>query len=86
MAEPIRYAVVRDDNIDRVSRYLPENYKVIRRVPEGLLIQGRDHHGWTMDKYVIPRLASGLIFAEEVDDPRFNDPANDGALDVQMEG
>lgn len=31
------------------------------------VIEGRDAHGWTLDGYVIPRYASGLIFAEEID-------------------
>jgi hypothetical protein len=30
------------------------------------LIGGRDSCGWTLDDYVIPRLASGMYFAEEV--------------------
>ena len=33
---------------------------------EVVLIVGRDSAGWTLDGYVIPRLASGTIFAEEV--------------------
>lgn len=30
------------------------------------VIEGRDNAGWTLDGYVIPRLASGLHFANEV--------------------
>jgi hypothetical protein len=30
------------------------------------VIEGRDVAGWTLE-YVIPRLASGLIFADEID-------------------
>jgi hypothetical protein len=30
------------------------------------LIAGRDVAGWTLDDYVIPRLASGMYYAEEV--------------------
>jgi hypothetical protein len=33
------------------------------------LIEGEDNAGWTLDGYVIPRLASGLIFAKEVSTP-----------------
>jgi hypothetical protein len=29
-------------------------------------IEGRDCLGWTLDGYVIPRLMSGLIRAEEI--------------------
>ena len=31
------------------------------------VIGGRDVAGWTLDAYVIPRLASGLYFATEID-------------------
>lgn len=34
-----------------------------------ILIIGEDNAGWTLDGYVIPRLASGLIFATEIADP-----------------
>jgi hypothetical protein len=33
-----------------------------------ILIVGHDVAGWTMDDYVLPRLASGLIFATEITD------------------
>ena len=62
----------------KVERYLPSNYfigetytaddelrpkTVVNYVVE---IWGEDNAGWTLDGYVIPRLASGLIFAEEI--------------------
>jgi hypothetical protein len=31
------------------------------------VIQGEDDHGWTLDGYVIPRLASGNYTAVEID-------------------
>lgn len=31
------------------------------------VIEGSDSAGWTLDDYVIPRYASGLIQAEEID-------------------
>jgi hypothetical protein len=31
------------------------------------VIEGEDVAGWSLDKYVIPRYASGLIWAEEID-------------------
>lgn len=42
------------------------------KVPDGepkivYVIEGRDVAGWTLGGYVIPRYASGLIWAEEVD-------------------
>jgi hypothetical protein len=45
-----------------VRQYLPANYVASLTV----LIEGEDNAGWTMDEYVIPRLASGLYFASEV--------------------
>ena len=65
----MRYAIVRGDvDRDEVANYLPKNYKILHQDPngQGLLIAGEDDHGWTMDEYVIPRLASGLIAANEV--------------------
>jgi hypothetical protein len=32
----------------------------------GTIIVGVDDHGWSLDKYVIPRLGSALIHCEEV--------------------
>lgn len=59
-----------EDRLREVSAYLPANYTA--RLAEGnslpvvVLIEGIDDHGWTLDDYVIPRLASGLITAREV--------------------
>lgn len=65
-----------------VAAYLPANYEVYEEIVERtignvliegyhqsvrLIIRGRDVGGWTLDGYVLPRLASGLIGAEEVD-------------------
>lgn len=50
----------------RAAAYMPDNYSV-RQDDEGeLLIEGYDYAGWTLAGYVIPRLASGCIFATEV--------------------
>jgi hypothetical protein len=48
------------------GRYLPHNYQVTEVTDEWVLFEGHDTCGWTLDDYVIPRLASGLIWAEEV--------------------
>lgn len=32
-----------------------------------MLVEGRDDHGWTLDGYVLPRLASGLHPGHEID-------------------
>ena len=65
---PIRRAIVTDDRttLETVGRYLPSNYEA-RKVESVITIEGRDLAGWTLDGYVIPRLASGLIPAMEVD-------------------
>ncbi len=55
--------------LDRIKALLPENYKVgYNSDNEQFLITGHDVAGWTLDDYVIPRLASGLVFAEELID------------------
>lgn len=56
-------------SVDEVRAYMPRNYRVIDRGADmAILIEGVDVAGWTLDGYVIPRLASGLIFAREVTD------------------
>src|SRR5262249_32910773 len=77
--QPKRYALVRGHGItaEKVAAYLPRNYRV-----EGValvhpfkddyaetvvVVGGRDHHGWTLDGYVIPRLGSGLMGDVEID-------------------
>jgi hypothetical protein len=49
-----------------VAAYLPANYWIARETGEAVYIIGTDNAGWTLDGYVIPRLASGLIFCEEI--------------------
>ena len=57
--------------VEVVQSYLPGNYSAMEYVgPDGsemIQIRGRDNAGWTMDAYVIPRLASGNICAREVE-------------------
>ncbi len=71
----LRFALVQNEiDLERVEPYMPGNYQVkhfILDLPDGevverLLIVGTDVAGWTLDDYVIPRLASGLIMAEEL--------------------
>lgn len=68
----MRKAIIRNQefvSIHTVRRFLPDNYSAtlrqMGRKPE-ILIYGEDVAGWTLDDYVIPRLASGLIFAKEI--------------------
>jgi hypothetical protein len=73
----IRYAIVRNARSRREAEaYLPDNYRVIyshidpdkrRTIREEFVIEGKDVAGWTLDGYVIPRYASGLIQCEEID-------------------
>jgi hypothetical protein len=54
-----------DSDLATVERYLPANYTA--REVTVVAIEGIDNAGWTLDDYVIPRLASGLHFAIEVE-------------------
>lgn len=49
-----------------VEAYLPSNYSAYVAHDQAVVIHGFDVAGWTLDGYVIPRLASGLIVAREV--------------------
>ncbi len=57
-----------------IEAYLPSNYRVVGTCPDpnddngrdGTVIEGTDNAGWTLDGYVLPRLASGLYFGREV--------------------
>jgi hypothetical protein len=68
-----RFAVVRGArSVHEVEAYLPDNYapmEAFETAPSRALIViigGVDRAGWTLDGYVIPRLASGLIAAKEI--------------------
>lgn len=54
----------------KIKPYLPDNYRITQlgSDDEGayVMIEGEDEAGWTLDDYVIPRLASGLWWAKEV--------------------
>ena len=49
-----------------IAAYLPHYYKVVEVTESETIIEGEDFHGWTLDGYVIPRLASGWYFCEEI--------------------
>lgn len=65
--KPTRHAVVRGqhDKIDTIRRYLPSNFTADSDGVD-VFLHGTDVAGWTLTDYVIPRLASGLIRAEEI--------------------
>jgi hypothetical protein len=59
----VRTANVKGAKASTVARFLPSNYEVIAEHPSGVVtIQGTDSAGWTMEDYVLPRLASGMIY------------------------
>lgn len=53
------------DPLKVVNAYLPSNFQADRK-GDVITITGTDDHGWTLTEYVIPRLASAMIFAQEV--------------------
>jgi hypothetical protein len=63
-----RIARTRSGNPDQITAgaYLPANYQVTGEDDEFVYFAGHDRAGWTLDDYIIPRLASGLHRAEEV--------------------
>lgn len=58
-------AIVRNADESRVARYLPSNFTAHQSGAD-VLVSGKDSHGWTLEGYVIPRLASGLIRCERI--------------------
>lgn len=62
-----RHAVLRGRHNDLYSirRYLPGNY-VADSDGRDVYLHGFDRMGWTLDGYVLPRLASGMYYGEEI--------------------
>ena len=54
-------------NLETVQAYMPSNYTAMQSSDGEIIIEGYDDAGWTLDGYVIPRWASGLICCGEVD-------------------
>tara|TARA_Y100000310_G_scaffold343680_1_gene452442 strand:- start:1017 stop:1430 length:414 start_codon:yes stop_codon:yes gene_type:complete len=58
--------------LNTVRSYLPSNFTACESsgtiLGDVILIEGYDRAGWTLDRYVIPRLASGLIVVREVEE------------------
>jgi hypothetical protein len=70
----LRYAQIRGARTsEEVRAYLPENYSVFRTGPDDgrllVTIRGVDRAGWTLDDYVLPRLASGSMYGNEIPAP-----------------
>lgn len=54
-------------DLREVSAYLPSGYMACAAPDGTIYIVGEDIAGWTLDDYVIPRLRSGLIAAQEIE-------------------
>ena len=49
-----------------VQEYLPRGWEAYWK--DGtIIIAGEDNAGWTLKDYVLPRLASGMIYARELE-------------------
>lgn len=85
---PTRYARVRGSTttVEAVERYLPANYEVVGHGTDDegpyVLIEGHDAHGWTLDGYVLPRLASGLHFGVELTEDQIEDERTQARVDA----
>jgi hypothetical protein len=62
---PSNYALVGDEPIEYHPHPEPDADETTGCLH--WLIEGHDDYGWTLDGYVIPRLASGLHWAKEID-------------------
>jgi len=62
--------VTSPDSLRAVQAYMPDNYGAVEVNNDfgtsEILIVGYDVSGWSLDAYVIPRLACGLIWAKEL--------------------
>lgn len=61
-----RAVVTHKASLETVRAYLPSNYRAESNLFDSIIIEGEDDAGWTLDGYVIPRLASGWIMAQEI--------------------
>jgi hypothetical protein len=61
-----RAIITHKADLETVRKYLPANYTAEKNAFDAIVIEGEDNAGWTLDGYVIPRLASGLYYAKEV--------------------
>jgi hypothetical protein len=51
----------------QVLAYMPTNYIATTTVDGDVLVVGVDSAGWTLDGYIMPRLASGNMRAVEIE-------------------
>jgi len=79
--EKLRAAVIErgrngHPTVSQVQRYMPSNYSAVGEPDGSIRICGRDSAGWTLAGYVLPRLASGMIYATEVQPTAAEDAAD----------
>lgn len=65
VAERRAVVITPPERLKEVRAYLPDNYAAYVDGNGLMIIVGKDVAGWTLDGYVIPRLASGLTIAVE---------------------
>jgi hypothetical protein len=54
------------DILPTIKRYMPSNYAAFTWGND-IIVEGEDVAGWTMNGYVIPRLASGGYYFDHVE-------------------
>lgn len=64
----LRVSLIAPTTRATVERYLPGNYEVTFSDNEFAYVKGEDMAGWTAEDYVIPRLQSGMIYAEKINE------------------
>jgi hypothetical protein len=53
-------------NPETIERYLPHNYSVLYFEDDMVTITGFDNAGWTLDEYVLPRIAQWGMGGTEI--------------------
>ena len=74
-----RYAVIFSPKHEEIAAYLPERYEVVTHNDMQTFIRGHDFLGWTLDKYVLPRLGSGWFHGKELTADEFIDQITSGS-------
>lgn len=65
---PSNYRVIWSGKTDWHKSGVSGQWKQVPGMEDDVVvIGGRDDHGWSLDKYVLPRLASGLMRCDECD-------------------
>lgn len=65
----LRSIIINSADVAAIRRYLPEQYHAVSTDDGRTLVFGTDHRGWTLEGYVIPRLASGGYYQAPDSEP-----------------